>query len=244
MINTLVVDDNEKARIALISDIDDYCETINVVGQAGSVEEAFKVCIKTKPELIFLDIKMGDGTGFDLLEKLKSIDFQLYQVIFTTAYDEYALQAFKYAALDYLLKPVSAEDLLRAVNRISVKVERDYSEISNPYTSKQKKLAIAEHDRIHMIDIGDIISLEADKNYTKFEINGKKNIVASKNLKHYEELLDSNLFLRVHHTYLANAQHINQFVKNEGNYLIMSNGNTIPVSARKKDAVVKRLKNG
>ncbi len=240
---TLVVDDNEKARIALISDIGDYCEHLEIVGEAGSVAEAFKAFVKLKPELVFLDIKMGDGTGFDFLEKLKTINVTRVNVIFTTAYDEFAIQAFKYAAIDYLLKPVSAEDLMRAVNRLQPQQEQSLNLLLDRFTSKPNtKLALVEQDRIHMVDLNDIIRMEADKNYTSFTLTNGNTIVVSKTMKHFEETIKSDQFLRVHHAHLVNINHIKQFVKIDGAYLLMSDKSNVPVSARKKDAVMKRLK--
>ena len=235
-IRTLIIDDNEKARVALKSDIEDYCPTIDVINEANGVQSAFKTIIKDKPELIFLDIQMADGTGFDLLEKLQNASASIPKIIFTTAYDQYAINAFKYAALDYLLKPVSADELIRSVNRIKEQTPKQSFDPNN-------RLAISEKDRIHLLNHKDIIYLEAEKNYTTIYSTDEKKIIASKNLKHFEEKLQNSSFIRVHHAYLVNVEHIIEFVKTEGNHIILDNKIQLPVSVRKKDEVIARLKN-
>ena len=238
----VIIDDNEKARIALGSDLEDYCEQVDVVGEADSVESGIKLIIRKKPDLIFLDIKMGDGTGFDLLEQLP--DQVNSQVIFTTAYDEFALKAFKYAALDYLLKPIDSEDLVRAISRLKIRnVSSDYTELIDMLKGqKPQNLTLAESDRIHVIAIDSIIRCASDKNYTTFWTTDKKQITVSKTLKDYDALLSDKGFVRVHHGHLVNINQIKEVVKIGGPYLIMKDNAQVPVSVRKKDDLMQKLR--
>jgi two-component system LytT family response regulator len=226
----IVVDDNERARITLKSDLKDYCNQIEVIGEAEGVVSAFEVIQNLKPDLVFLDIKMRDGTGFDLLEKFKLVGGVSFTVIFTTAYDEYAIKAFKYAAAAYLLKPIAADELVEAVGRIhkkevgtSLQMQLDVLKqyIGN---GSSQKIALPEADRIHLVEVNDIIHCESDKNYTTFFLVQNKKITVSRTLKEYENLLSKKDFIRVHHSHLVNLQHIKELVKLNGPYLKMSDG--------------------
>lgn len=238
----VIIDDNEKARIALKSDLEDYCEHVDVVGEADGVESGLKVLAKKKPDLVFLDIKMGDRTGFDLLEELPKEN--ACQVIFTTAYDEFAIKAFKYSALDYLLKPIDSDDLVKAVDKVKVdKGGNDYSDLIDQLKGKKpQNIVLAESDRIHVVAIESIIRCSSDKNYTTFWTTDHKQITVSKTLKEYDELLSDQDFVRVHHGHLVNINQIKELVKVGGPYLVMKDDSQVPVSSRKKDDLMQKLK--
>ena len=245
----IIVDDNERARIALRSDLEDYCSQVNIIGEADGVESAFVLIQQKQPSLVFLDIKMGDGTGFDLLERLKKANTNgSFNLIFTTAYDEYAIKAFKYAAIDYLLKPIDADDLVAAVHRVEATRQHANAspqlEVLMQYVQKSqpKKLSLPEAERVHIVAIDEILYCRSDKNYTTFFLADKRKITVSKTLKEYEALLANNHFVRVHHSYLVNLYQVNELVKVNGPFLKMADDSEVPVSSRKKDFLYQRLK--
>lgn len=187
---------------------------------------------------------MPDGTGFDLLEKLAPLKFE---VIFTTAFNQYAIRAIRSSALDFLLKPVESEELIKAVSRFELKQTNDSSEqlkvlLGNFRGVKGQlhKIAIPASDGLIMIDVNDIIRLEADGNYTHF-ITLKGNHLISRSLKEYDDMLCDNNFLRVHHAHFININHVKKYVKGEGGYLVMTDGTSVPVSVRKKMQVMEKL---
>lgn len=245
----VIIDDNEKARVALKSDLEDYCEQIKVIGEAEGVVSGLNTLSFLNPDVLFLDIRMGDGTGFDLLSKLNERGKVNFKVIFTTAYDEYAIKAFKFAAIDYLLKPIDPDDLIQSVNKLNPKVllpSLDQFELLFNQLNKKviKKISLAEQDRIHLIDIQDIIRCEADKNYTVFYLVDNRKIVVSKTLKEFENILSEHNFYRTHHAHLVNLNQIKEFVKLDGPYVLMLNGMQVPVSSRKKEGFIQALNGG
>lgn len=243
---TVLIDDVEKSRVALKSDIADYCPELNIVGEAEGVVSGVKLIRSTKPELVFLDIEMGDGNGFDLLEMFENIDFQ---VVFITGMDAYAIQAFKYSAVDYLLKPVDPEDLERAVERAKErngakgqenKIELLLENINERMNAKTR-LALHSRDKVDVVEITNIVRCESDDNYTRFFLENGKKILVSKTLKEYDNLLSDHGFLRIHQSHLINPQHIIEFVKTDGGHLLMKDGKEAPVSHRKREVVTKYL---
>ena len=243
----IIVDDNKNARIALYSDLDDYCPQIEIIGEAEGIEDAFELVQKTDPELVFLDIRMGDGTGFDFLEKFKPLSSIKFKVIFTTAYDEFAVKAFKYSAVDYLLKPIEPEALEEAVKRVfRLKKSQNNNQLDLLLQQMSKptkqKLSLPEADRTHVVSIEDIIRCESDKNYTTFHMTDRRKITVSKSIKEYETILDSNDFLRVHHSHLVNLNQVKEVVKVQGPYLLMTDDSNVPVSVRKKDILYTKMK--
>lgn len=247
MIRSLIIDDVEKARVALKSDLADYCPQIQVTGEADGVESGLRMISETSPQLIFLDIRMGDGSGFDLLERLQD---KKVQVIFTTAYDEYAIKAFKFSAVDYLLKPVDPEDLIAAVKKVSEHTEspapfplevlmQNLKKIKDP----DKKIALASSDKIIVVSLKDVVRCEAHGNYTLFFLSDKRQILVTRTMKDYEEMLEEYDFLRVHHSHLINLNFLKEYVKIDGTYAVMADGAEVPVSVRKRDRLLGRLGN-
>ncbi|MCB0738835.1 MAG: response regulator transcription factor, partial [Bacteroidetes bacterium] len=219
---------------------------VQILGEANGVVEGVKLIRKVKPNLVFLDIEMGDGNGFDLLEIFGEIDFQ---VIFITGMDAYAIQAFKYSAVDYLLKPVDPEDLQAAVERATERVNSQGQankielllENINEQMNAKKRLALHSRDKVDVVEINDIVRCESDDNYTRFFIANGKKILVSKTLKEYDNLLSDHGFLRIHQSHLINPQHIVEFVKADGGHLLMKDGKEAPVSHRKREVVTKYL---
>lgn len=241
MFRALLIDDIENSRITLRHDLEQYCPQIQVVGEADGVKTALEKIHTLKPDVVFLDIQMGDGTGFDLLTQLKEIHFQ---IIFTTALDSYGIMAIKFSALDYLLKPVDPDELVKAVEKleqnkkdktirdsISLLIENMKDTVSTGY----KRIAIHSLEKVHMIQIDDIIRCESQGAYTIFHLKPKEQILATKNLKEFETLLERNGFIRVHHSHLINFAYLKEYVKKEGGYAVMIDKSEVPVSFRKRN---------
>lgn len=242
----LIIDDETKARETIRSIIQLYCEDIVIAGEADSIKSGIELISREKPELVFLDINLKDGSGFDLLKKIPNISFK---TIFITAYEDHALKAFKFSALDYILKPIHPDELIAAVNKaksfhvkdnISLKFEAFISNMEN-ITREVKKIVLKTSDSIHVINVNEIIRCEADRNYTVFMlVNGKK-ILVSNTLKEYDELLSNYQFFRAHQSHLVNVNHISSYEKKEGGYLIMKDKSMVPVSVRKKETLLSLL---
>ena len=242
MLSTLIIDDEPHIRRSLSRILENECKNVNLVGTAGSVDEGIAAIEKHSPELVLLDIKMDDGTGFDLLNKLQPINFK---VIFITAYDQYAIQAFKYSAVDYLLKPVNPDDLVNAVKRVDEMVQQDFSiqlkvlnENLSTGNSRDKKIILKTSDTVHLVRINDIAYCEADLSYTRFYLAGGEKILVSKTLLEFEDLLRDAGFFRVHKSFLVNLSMIAKFKKDDGGYLIMENNDRVPVASRKREELL------
>lgn len=244
----LVIDDESRARETICQIIKLYTPNVEVIGEVESVALAVKAIQEQKPDLIFLDIRLGDGNGFDIL---KQVDHNNLMVIFITAYDEYVLRALKVSAIDYLLKPIDPDEFILAVEKAEKRNSQDHLKerlnffIQNmELPSKSiKKITLKTAESIHIIKIEDIIYCQADRNYTTFYLLGNQKIMVSKNLREYEELLPSEHFIRPHHSYLINLNHVVRYDKNEKNALISIEGHNIPVSSRRKDQIIQFLKN-
>jgi two-component system LytT family response regulator len=249
MIKALIIDDVEKARSALKSDIKTYCPDVLVIGEADGVETGFKLIQHTRPDVIFLDIRMSDGSGFDLIAKLRQQGTIPFQIIFTTAYDEYAIKAFKFSATDYLLKPVDHEDLIQAVQKIkptdvqsSLKENMELLlESMKGIKTSNKRIALNSADKVQVVNVDDIIQCESQKNYTLFYLTNKKQVLVTRTLKEYEDMFEGDNFLRVHHSHLINVKHLKEYVKTDGGYAVMSDGSQVPVSVRKKEQLLSLL---
>lgn len=234
----LIIDDEAHVRETLRSLLQEYCPQVKVVGEANSVASGIRAIRQKSPDLVLLDIKMGDGTGFDLLEHFDNIPFK---IIFITAYEKHALEAFRFSAVDYILKPVNPEKLADAVDRAEKLVQQTFytqlealRENLDPLSTKNKKIVIKTLDHIYLLNTRDIIHCESDDCYTVIESVHEDKIVVAKGLKEYDELLSGYGFFRVHRSHLVNLQHVKRFEKQEGGYLVMSNSNRVPVSARSR----------
>lgn len=239
MIRAIIVDDEQKSRNTLSVLLSRYCTDVTVLTSAADVKTAVSSINKLKPELIFLDISMPDGTGFDVIN---GINIGNYEVIFTTAYDEYALQAIKADAVDYLLKPINIEDLQLAVDKAILRIENrrkifhlsENQILDKANASFPGKIAIPDNDGLHFIDISDIIYLEAKGTYTEFYCLNNLKYLSSKSLKENENILPADKFFRAHHSYIINLNFIQKYHKGNGGYVTMLGGADIDISKRKK----------
>ncbi|NVJ88392.1 MAG: response regulator transcription factor [Flavobacteriaceae bacterium] len=244
-LSVFIVEDIPEALEMLSNDIKKYFKDLEVIGTAKSVVSASKQLKTLKPDIIFLDIMLGDGTGFDILEIVPEINAK---TIFITANDEYAIKAFKFSATDYILKPYSLEDLSisiqKAIEQIQItshQIEFLKENIKNTYHN-QSKIFLHTTNKVNIVDISTIIYCKADNNYTTFHLNSGSKIVTSKTLKHYSILLISLGFMRTHQSYLVNKSYIKEYIKSDGGYLLLKNNVTIPISTRKKNNILAELK--
>ena len=211
-----------------------------------SLEEGKELLGLTEPDLLFLDIQLSDGTGFDLLESLPDLNAH---VIFTTAYSEYAIKAIKHSAMDYLLKPVSGADLKAAVDRIVLSekkaLEKVVKGLAKNRLSQQpvRKIALQTSEGIHLYESGQIVRCQSDGNYTKVFFSNNKKMMVAKTLKDFEEMLLPFGFERIHHSHLINLAHLESYVNRDNGYVIMSDQHTLPVSKRKKARLLEVLAN-
>ncbi|GAP44269.1 two component transcriptional regulator, LytTR family [Lentimicrobium saccharophilum] len=242
VLRTLIIDDEQPVRETLRNLLLRTCPQVNVVGEADSVASGIKAIREKAPELLLLGIRMADGTGFDLLEHYDNIPFR---VIFVTAYEEYAIRAFSFSAIDYLLKPVNPEKLVNAVKRAEVisrqafnmQLEALRDNLEN-IGNQNKKIILKNQESIFLLNTSDIVHCMSEGSYTAFETSDNQNILVSKNLKEYDTLLSGSGFLRVHRSHLINLKHIKRFDKHDGGNVVMSNGAQIPVSASGRERLL------
>lgn len=237
MINAVIIDDEEISRKTLANIITEYFPDVRLAGTAGTVEEGIAVIRKHTPQLIFLDIAMPDGDGFEVLEKTRDIAFK---TIFITAYHDYAIKAFEFAALHYLLKPINIEELERGINRFSttdsIEFEQERLEIlKQGLQDSVKKIALPTNDSILFVELDNILRCEASHNYTIFYLKNKSTVVMSKSLQTYEKLLAPHNFFRVHDKHLINLKYVDQYRRGKGGFAILKDGSEIEISIRKKD---------
>ncbi len=237
MIRAVIIDDESNIRQLLTSLIKKECSDIDIIGEADSVASGITIIQETKPDLVFLDIRLTDGAGFDILTQTHYTDFN---IIFITAYNEYAVKAFEYSAIDYILKPIDPDTLIRAVKRTKHIMKAELSLKMNALLSNIKgegdeKIVLRTTDQVFLVNVKDIICLESDQNYTTVHISDGKNILLSKTLKEFEGMLNNHNFVRIHRSHLINPSYIEGYEKTEGGTLIMKNGYRIPVSSRKRN---------
>jgi two-component system LytT family response regulator len=249
MYKALIIDDIENARLTLADDLRRHCSQIEIIGEANSVKTGIVAILTKKPDVVFLDIELGDGLGFDILEVITDIDFQ---VIFTTGLDSYGIKAIKFSALDYLLKPVEPQELLKAVSKLEQKMKKGESRdsikllLENLKESKplHKRIALNSAEKVHMVNVSDIVRCESEGSYTIFYLLNKEQIVVTKNLKEYETLLEEYSFVRVHHSHLINFAYMKEFVKKDGGYAVMIDNTQVPVSFRKRSNLLEMMGEG
>ena len=245
MLRTIIIDDEESVRRTLEKLLKRDCQNVKLVAEADGVNSGVETIKKYHPDLILLDIKMDDGTGFDLLKQLEPVDFK---VIFITAYDQYAIKAIKFSALDYLLKPVDPEDLIEAVNKAEKMVMHELNRQldtleANMLTQdkSKKKIILKTFDNIHLVKLNDIVYCESNDNYTNFHLLNNKKILVSNTLKEYDEMLSEFGFFRAHKSYLINLIHIDRFEKADGGTIVLINEIKLPVASRKKEQLLEML---
>lgn len=242
----LVVDNEINIRESIVKLIENFCPFPSEIIEADGVSSGLEAIATTNPDIVFLDVELDDGTGMDLLTKLQVINFH---VVFITAYNKYAIDAFRFSAIDFLLKPINPEELIEAFEKIVKNIKNMYlqdqlqhmQDSLNKITFKEKKIVLKDSNSIYFVNVSDIIRCESDGQYTEFWIENSKNIIISKSLKEYEEMLESYGFIRPHHSHLINTNKILRFNKADGGSLIMQNNDEVPVSQRKKTQILQIL---
>lgn len=243
MLTAIIIDDVAQARQTLKEDIDHWCPEIEVIGEADGVVSGAKILREKTADLLFLDIQLQDGTGFDILEILPDISCK---VIFTTASDNYAIRAFRFSAIDYLLKPIDPDELVEAVSKAKSQIAGQKEKFdllldNVKSNTAPKKLALHTLEKIHVVEIANIIRCESSGNYTLFYFSDRPKLLVTKTLKEFDAMLQEYRFLRVHQSHLINSEHVKEFVKSDGGYIVLLDGTKIPVSVRKRASVVKML---
>jgi two-component system LytT family response regulator len=238
MISVVIIDDEPGARETIRNILEMSSLELNILGEAGSVEQAHHLIMEEDPELVLLDINLPDGSGFDLLKRFERISFR---VVFITAHEEYAIRAFRYSAADYIMKPLKAGELIDAIGRVAEVIEKDHLSLKLntllQNLDKLKKLVLKTAESIHIINVNNIIRCEADVNYTRFFLEGGRHLIVSKPLKDYAELLEDAGFFRVHQSHLINLEHLLRYDKSDGGYIVMDDESNVPVSTRKREAL-------
>lgn len=247
-IKTLLVDDEPRGLSSLQKLLEFNCPELEIIGTGSSADEAKHKIEQLKPELVFLDIAMPEKNAFYLLNELSSIDFE---IIFVTAYSDFMLQAFRFSAVDYLLKPVEDNLLTEAVKRAAKKIEEKTTghsletllyNMRNKEGGQKLKMCIPSLKGFQVVKLSEIIYCEASSNYTNFHFTERPLICASKPIHEYETLLEDCGFLRIHKSFLINMEHVKEYQRGEGGYIILSNGDAVEVSRRKKDLLMTKMK--
>lgn len=242
----LIIEDEAQAISALKAELKSHCPSIEIIGEAKSIKDGIERITQLQPELVFLDIQLSDGLGFEILNLYKNHNFK---VIFTTAYSQYAIKAIKFSALDYLLKPIDSEELVNAVNKAlksskqdeSIKIENFIQNQNENIT--RKKIALQTSEGISIFELENIIKCSAESNYTCIYFTNGKKLLLSKTLKEFEDLLCTSGFERIHHSHIININHLVSFINKDGGYVILSDKSTLPVSQRKKSNLINVLNN-
>jgi two-component system LytT family response regulator len=238
----IVVDDEKKSRDTLISSIKKYAPDIEVIDDAASVVEALKKIKDLQPDLLFLDVQLPDGTGFDILELLPNLKFN---IIFVSAFDKYAINAFKFSAIDYLLKPVEPDLLIKAIEKSKKEDQLQSMEGKlNVLLSNRKnveKIALPSSNGLELVKVSDIIYCQADSNYTIFHLIDGQQILVSRSLKEYDEILTPHGFYRIHQSYLIKISFVKKYIKGEGGTVILENGKELDVSRRRKEGFLQAI---
>ncbi len=240
----VIIDDEEFARRNISLIIHEYFPQIEIVGEADSVSSGIQEITTKNPDLIFLDVDIKGGTGFDIIQK---INYESLKIIFITAFSEYALRAIKFSAFDYILKPFKSSEIIQTINKIlEEEIDKNYIEKFdaifsniNSESNIPKKIALKTMEKIFIINVQDIIYCESENNYTNFFLTNGKSILVSKPIKKYDEILSEVGFMRVHQSFLVNMNHLKEYDKSDGGFLIMINGKNIPVSTRQKVLLLK-----
>lgn len=246
MLKAIIIDDELLARKMLKNNLDGFCPNVELIGEGENVKSGIELINSCNPDLVFLDIMMPDGTGFDLLDKFissgKSINFKL---IFTSTYDKFALKAIKFSALDYLLKPVEPAELVAAVDKATLNISNSISMksiealLNNTKQPKpNKNIVLASADSITLYRIDEIIRCESERNYTKFYFVNDKPLLVSRTLKEFDDMLSDSGFERIHNSHLVNVNFIKKYVKSDGGYIIMKDGSNVPISRSKRDSIM------
>lgn len=242
----ILIDDEISNLENLRTLLEKHCPQVSIIATAQNITDAVDIIEKYSPDLVFLDIQMGEQTGFDVLKLLPMRNFE---VIFVTAYDQYGIQAVKFAALDYLLKPIDIEELMNAVNKAEHKLAAQIQNLQLDFLLQQlkkpetnvSKIALQMQSEIRYVCLSEIMRCEADNTYTRFFLSSNEKILVSKSLKEYADLLRPRGFLRTHQSHLVNPKYVKSWLKEDGGVLLLTSGEKIPVSKPNKDTVKQAL---
>lgn len=251
MIKVVIIDDEENSRESLKGKLDLFCPEVEIAAEASNVKDGIAAIVEHKPDAVFLDIQLAGESGFDILEQIRDNQEVDPEVIFITAHNEFAIKAIKFSALDYLLKPIDPEELVKSVRKVeeekglpkkasnlNVLVENIRQASDSP-----KKIVVPTSDGMHVIKLTDIVRLESSSNYTTFHLRNEKSLLASKTLKEFDNMLSGYNFQRIHKSHLVNMNYLKRYVQTDGGYLILEDGSKIPVANRKKEQLLQTLKN-
>ncbi len=243
MIKALIVDDEPYCCETLAVLLQRYCPNVEVAGVYQNGMDAKAAIEKQSPDLVFLDVEMPKMNGFEMLQQLPSVNFNL---IFTTSYDQYALKAFKFSAIDYLLKPIDREELQVAVEKVVLRTQQPLTQqleilFQKMHRTAVGKIALPTMEGLQMITIDSIISCDSDSNYTILRLKNKEKLIVCRTLKDVEELLADHAFVRVHHSHLINLNEVIKYIKGEGGYLVMSDDSAVDVSRSRKELLMQKL---
>jgi len=245
ILRTVIVDDEQDAVNFIESIAKEYCPNIEVIGKAHSAIEGIEVITKEQPDLVFLDVEMPHGSGFDLLAAFPEKNFD---VIFITAFNHYAIRAIKFSAVDYILKPININEFIEAVKRVEeARGDKKGRNVNfntlfeNLQTTLPSKLAIPTSSGMEYLITKEIIRIEADRSYSWFYLEGDLKYLVSRNLKEYQELLSDRNFFRTHNSHLVNLEHVKKYIRHEGGYVEMTDGSTVPISRGKKDLFLEHM---
>jgi len=244
MIKAIIIDDELHCQDTLSILLQNYCPDVQVMNRCSSAKQGLEAVTSHKPALVFLDIEMPVMNGFEFLEQFEEISFA---IIFTTSYDQYAIKAIRFSAMDYLLKPIDPKELISAVRKVQMQKQlpapEQFQMLMNQVKQKDvgfNKIAIPTSEGFELIPSDQVIKCEADDNYTHLYLKNKTKIIACRTLKEMEEQLENfPSFIRVHHSYVVNLNEVNKYIRGEGGYLVMSDGSTVNVSRSRKDSLMK-----
>lgn len=246
MKTVLIIDDEKRTRELIAKMIESFNYDLKIITEGENVTTGIKAIEDHKPDIVFLDIQMPDGTGFDVIRSTQNKSFE---VIFVTAHEEYAIKAIKFSALDYLLKPVDPTELQQSLEKAMNQIDgskntKQFDALgSNIIPNQKRRLVLKTHESIHVIELDDIIRCEADRNYTSFFLKGGKKILVSKTLKEYETLLSAHNFLRIQQSHLVNVNYVDRYDKKNGGAVVMKDESEVPLSPAKRDLFFKSLEN-
>lgn len=243
-LKAVIIDDEQDAREVLAQTINEFCDNVDIIGEAKGVAEGVKTLKTVTPDIVFLDIQMQDGTGFDLLDLISPFNFK---VIFVTAYDKFAIKAFQYSALDYILKPLSPLNLVNAINKykeekaVFSEFEHQIELLKSNINGIVHKIAVPTSDGVKFLKIDEIIHCKSDGCYTVFYLEGKKELTVTRTLKEYADILPEDVFYRIHKSHLINVNYIEQYVNRDGGMVVMENNNSLPIARNRKEDFLKVL---
>lgn len=249
MYKAVIVDDENRSVETLKSIIQQFCsDEVEVIGSANSVQEAYPLILANSPDIVFLDVEMPHGSGFDLLEKFTKPNFE---VVFTTGFDHYAVTAIKFSALDYLLKPINIEEVREAISKAKKRIEGKHTQQNLEHLiqnlrhprDKTNKIPISVVNGFHFVPVNTIVYCEADDDYTYVHLADNQKLTVSKNIKEFEDILANYDFFRIHHSFLINRDYIKRYIKGEGGTIMTEQGNELPVSRRRKPEFLEWLNN-